>query len=161
MQQYFAQRMGQRKRAQVGNGSAASSPGVSSNAPSSPASTEDSTNNSDMKQSKKKIKKRKRENQDDTEENVDGGALTSVREKSIEEPKQSKKKQKKRKLEGEESCVTAVMNGEEEAPIPEKRKKTSPGDHIETADGHQENDNVDISAKNKKKKKRTPEEQTE
>ncbi|KAI7799599.1 PIN2/TERF1-interacting telomerase inhibitor 1 [Triplophysa rosa] len=160
MQEYFAQRMAQLKRAQVGDASAASSPGVSSNAPSSPASTEDSANASDMEQSKKKKKKRKQENRDDTEEKEEDVALTPVTEKGIGESRRSKKKQKKSKR--EESSTPAVMNGvtEEEASIPEKRQKTSPEIQTETADEHLVVENVDSEVSAKKKKKRK-QEQTE
>ncbi|XP_056621105.1 PIN2/TERF1-interacting telomerase inhibitor 1 [Triplophysa dalaica] len=160
MQEYFAQRMAHLKRAQVGDSSAASTPGVTRNAPSSPASTEDSTNTSDMEQSKKKKKKRKQESRDDTDEKEDV-ALTLVTEKGIEESRRSKKKQKKSKR--RESSTPAVMNGvtEEEASIPEKTQKTSPEIQTENTDEHLVVENVDSEVSAKKKKKTRKQEQKE
>ncbi|KAA0708747.1 PIN2/TERF1-interacting telomerase inhibitor 1 67-11-3 protein LPTS1 [Triplophysa tibetana] len=159
MQEYFTQRMAHLKRAQVGDSSAASSPGVSRNAPSSPASTEESTNASDMEQSKKKKKKRKQENRDVTEEKEDV-ALTSVTEKGIEESRRSKKQKKSKRR---ESSTLAVMNGvtEEEALIPETRLKTSPEIQTETTDEHLVVENVDSEVSAKKKKKKRKQEQME
>lgn len=162
MQEYFAQRMAQLKRSQLGNGSAGSSPGVSSNAPSPPASTEDS---SDMEQSKKKKKKKKRkqENAEDDAETADNVALTSVTEESLEELSRSKKKQKKKKREreekGEESNAPTVIDAaiEEEAQIPKKRSKknkTSMESHTETVNEYETVENVDTDVSHKKKKKR-------
>ncbi|XP_055042505.2 PIN2/TERF1-interacting telomerase inhibitor 1 [Misgurnus anguillicaudatus] len=160
MREYFAQRMAQLKRSQLGNGSAASSPGVSSNAPSPAASTEDP---SDMEQSKKKKKKKKRkqENAEDDTETADNVALTSVTEESVEEPSRSKKKQKKKKREREEKGESEESNAptviddatEEEAQIPKKRSKKNKTS-TETVNEYETVENVDTDVSHKKKKKR-------
>ncbi|XP_016101947.1 PIN2/TERF1-interacting telomerase inhibitor 1-like [Sinocyclocheilus grahami] len=167
MQEYFAQRMAQIKKAQAGRDPAASSSEVSSNAPSPlapSASMEDSPKPSDMEQSKKKKKKKR----DGAEED----ALTSVTGESVEEPNHSQKKKKnKRKREerdedGTEVCsAPTVMDGttEEDAPTTGKRKKEKKtslevhADELKTI----EIENMDhkVSDKKKKKKKRERDEE--
>uniref|UniRef100_A0A672NAE2 PIN2/TERF1-interacting telomerase inhibitor 1-like n=1 Tax=Sinocyclocheilus grahami TaxID=75366 RepID=A0A672NAE2_SINGR len=130
MQEYFAQRMAQIKKAQAGRDPA------------------DSPKPSDMEQSKKKKKKKR----DGAEED----ALTSVTGESVEEPNHSQKKKKnKRKREerdedGTEVCsAPTVMDGTTEEDVHADELKT-----IEI-----ENMDHKVSDKKKKKKKRERDEE--
>ncbi|XP_073672984.1 PIN2/TERF1-interacting telomerase inhibitor 1 [Garra rufa] len=165
MQEYFAQRMAQLKKAQAGREPDASSSVVSSNAPSplaTSASMEDSPNTSDMEQSKKKKKKKKKDRETDRD-GVQEDALTSVTGESVEEPQKKKKKNKRKREERDEDetqvCSTPTVTDdatEEDAPTTGKRKKEKKASLEVHADQTIEIENMDpkVSDKKKKKKKR-------
>ncbi|KAK2883534.1 hypothetical protein QQF64_016824 [Cirrhinus molitorella] len=172
MQEYFAQRMAQLKKAQAGQDPAASSSEVSSNAPSplaTSASMDDSPNTSDMEQSKKKKKKKKKDREND-KDGIQEDAPTSVTGESVEESNHSQKKKKKNKRKREEQdedgtqvcSAPTVTDGatEEDAPNTGKRKKEKKTSLEVHADETIEIENTDpeVSDKKKKKKKREQDE---
>ncbi|XP_050995380.1 PIN2/TERF1-interacting telomerase inhibitor 1 [Labeo rohita] len=165
MQEYFAQRMAQLKKAQAGRDPTGCSSEVSSNVPSplaTSASMDDSPNTSDMEQSKKKKKKKK--DRDSNRDDIQEDALTSVTGETVEEPNHSQKKKKKNKRKREERDEegTEVCSAtEEDAPTTGKRKKEKKtslevhADEVETIEI--ENMYPKVSDKKKKKKKRQQE----